>query len=178
MACRLYVNDKLLIRFDIPLNPAFIFQTRRKYGVSVVSNGGKEIRIKRTKPLSAQELQNLYLDIEYRQQAVSSPIPESVFEISSSLIDCAVHAWELSGFLTVERMWYHSGHKSGHEFASRVDAGFLDKDTRALCSQQNFLSIARSFELFGQAVAAEVDSRPPRRPDAMASGTRSWVSTA
>lgn len=65
------LNDQSIVRFARPLNPGFVFWLRRRFRARVISEGGERVTVTRREPFSAEELEEIYWETEYRQQYVS-----------------------------------------------------------------------------------------------------------
>ena len=66
----LKVNEQAVVRFAEALNPGFVFELRRRFRCRVQSDGGARVLITRREPFSERELDELYCELEYRQQKV------------------------------------------------------------------------------------------------------------
>lgn len=69
--CWLRLNNQTIVRYNEPLNPYFVFWLRRRFRAKVMSDGGERITLTRQEPLTEEELEEIYLETEHRQQYVS-----------------------------------------------------------------------------------------------------------
>nr|WGL40815.1 U exon [Tawny frogmouth aviadenovirus A] len=81
----LKVNEQAIVRFAEPMNPGFVFWLRRRFAARAVSHGGERVYLYRREPFSESELEELYWEIEYRQQRVGKRVQtESVGVFTAS----------------------------------------------------------------------------------------------
>ncbi|ADM53808.1 U exon [Turkey adenovirus 1] len=182
----LKVNEQAVVRFAEALNPGFVFELRRRFRCRVQSDGGARVLITRREPFSERELDELYCELEYRQQKVGEreracvracvrggkkrrqrlrlPVPELVFEGVAPLVEGAELRGEDAGVGAVEGVRDDGRHEGGHEGPAAKDAGLANRAAGALRAQLVLDDVGGGLGLLvGRAVPRQFGAAPSGR---------------